>query len=824
MPRGLSAELPRLLVQWAGPRPVESWRRGNAAAKRFVVLSSCLGFALGLGGCSGDVLKTASQPVLHDVNDPALNANLAAHFPTAMDSRSGPSGTSQPLIFPGLDRAPPSAAPGSTATGSGAPARVASAVDGAVATGNGVEFNFDNADISAVAKTLLGDVLQANYIVDPRVQGNVTLASVGPIPRKNVLPVFESVLRMQNAAIVRDGNLVKIVPLPEASGSGNINVNSAQPGYGVSIVPLRYTSANTVSRVAESFLTRPGAIRADPSGNILLIQGTAAERQVALEMVANFDVEWMQNQSVGIYPLKATDPETMVKELERVFETADGGRGQGVIQFQPITRMNAVMAVAKSAKVLERATQWVARLDRLDSNATTVRTYRLKYGVSTQIAKVLNDLFLGKSAATNSAASQVAPGSNAGKSRLDSLDSNSSNGSSGQSSTGQPLTSGTTTGGSGSSNPISAAFESFADKGAADDDKNSKDGSGASGGTSSRGLFQNVRISADSSNNSIVIYSNQDDYRLIENAVRELDRPPLQVAIEATVAEVTLTDDLNYGVQYYLSSHDLGLGHDNGAVGQLSTVTPSTTSTTASGTTTSVVTAAATTAQSALLSSVGPGFNLLLGPDSNPRAIINALSTITNVKVLSSPSLVVLDNQPALLQVGDEVPITTSSATLLTTTSTVVNSINMVNTGVILKVLPHVHANGSVQLEIEQEISNVVNPSQQTLTPTISQRRVHSTVAVTSGQTVMLGGLISDSDSNTKSGIPGLNQVQYLGDLFGNTTKSKQRQEIVIFIKPQLIRNGVDARDVAEEFRRRLRAMHGWGDEAVPRPTVMYHK
>jgi general secretion pathway protein D len=820
MPRTLSAEIPQLFAQWAEARRVAPWTRGNTAVRRFVVLASFLGFALCLGGCSSDVLKTASQPTLHDVNDPVLNANLAARFPTPTDSRSGPAGTSQPLIFPGLDRLlPGSAAPASTASAPGAPARVASAVDGAVTTGSGVEFNFDNADISAVAKTLLGDVLQANYIVDPRVQGNVTLASVGPVPRKDVLPVFESVLRMQNAAIVHDGDLVKIVPLPEASGSGNISVNSAQPGYGVSIVPLHYTSATTVTRMAESFLTRPGAIRADPSGNILLVQGTTAERQAALEMVANFDVEWLKNQSVGLYPLKSTEPETMVKELERVFETGDGGRGQGVIQFQPITRMNAVMAVAKSAKVLESATQWIRRLDRLDANATTVRTYRLKYGISTQVAKVLNDLFLGRSTASNSPASQVAPGTTAGKSRLDSLDSGSSNGSGGQSGTSQPLTSGTTGGGSGSSNPISTAFEAFADKGAAGDDKNNKDDTGSVGGNSSRNVLQNVRITADATNNSVVIYSNQDDYHLIEAAVRELDRPPLQVAIEATVAEVTLTHDLDYGVQYYLTSHDVGLGHDNGSAALLNTAASSTTQDT-----TSAVTAAASAAQTALLSRVLPGFNLLLGPESDPRAIINALSTITSVKVLSSPSLVVLDNQPALLQVGDEVPVTTSSATLLNTTNTVVNSINMVNTGVILKVLPHVHPNGSIQLEIEQEISNVVDGDQQTLTPTISQRRVHSTVAVTSGQTVMLGGLISESNSNTKSGIPGLNQIKYLGDLFGNTSKNKQRQEIVIFIKPQLIRNGVDARDVAEEFRRRLRAMHGWGDEAVPRPTLIYHK
>jgi general secretion pathway protein D len=820
MPRNVCFELSRLFAGWTTPKRVASWTRIDSAAKRSLGLGLFLCLVLGLGACSNNALS-AAQPTLHDVNDPALNANLAARLPTPTDSRSASNRGGQPLIFPGLDSAPASASPGSSASpASGAQARVTSAVDGAVATGNGVEFNFDNADISAVAKTLLGDVLQSNYIVDPRVQGNVTLASVGPIARKDVLPVFESVLRMQNAAVIRDGNLVKIVPLPEAGGTGSISVDSVRPGYGVSIVPLHYVSATTVTRMAESFLARPGAIRADPSGNILLVQGTTAERQAALEMVANFDVEWLQNQSVGLYPLKSTEPDTMIKELERVFETRDGGRGQGVIQFQPITRMNAVMAVAKSAKVLQRATQWIDRLDRTDASAVTVRTYRLKYGISTQVAKVLNDLFLGKSNATNSAASQVAPGTNAGKSRLDSLDGGSSNGAGGQSGTGQPLTSGGTGGGMGSSNPIAAAFESFADKGAAaDDDKNNKNSAGGAGGNSSRGMFQNVRISADNSNNSVVIYSNQDDYRLIESAVRELDRPPLQVAIEATVAEVTLTNDLNYGVQYYLTSHDVGLGHDNGSAARLNAPTSSATSDA-----TSAVTAAASTAQTALLSRVLPGFNLLLGSEADPRAIINALSTITSVKVLSSPSLVVLDNQPALLQVGDEVPVTTSSATLLNTTNTVVNSINMVNTGVILKVLPHVHANGSVQLEIEQEISNVVNGDQQTLTPTISQRRVHSTVAVTSGQTVMLGGLISETDSNNKSGIPGLNQIKYLGDLFGNTTKSKQRQEIVIFIKPQLIRNGVDARDVAEEFRRRLRAMHGWGDEPVPRQTVIYHK
>jgi general secretion pathway protein D len=255
----------------------------------------------------------------------------------------------------------------------------------------------------------------------------------------------------------------------------------------------------------------------------------------------------------------------------------------------------------------------------------------------------------------------------------------------------------------------------------------------------------------------------------------------LQVAIDATVAEVTLTDDLQFGVQAFLSSN-------KGSIGLFG--------------------ASQVAAQSALLQNVSPGLNLLLGSQGNPKVILHALSNITDVKVLSSPSIVALDNQPALLEVGDEIPITTSSATLLSNSTTpVVNTIQMRNTGVILKVLPHVHANGSVQLEVDQEISSVVNPDQQTLTPTIAQRRVHSTVSVVSGQTVLLAGLISERDQKSQAGIPGIREIKFIGDLLGNTSHTKTRSEIIIFIKTKLIRSSVDASAITEEFRERLQSM-----------------
>src|SRR5215471_615117 len=766
------------------------WPVSHVVQGAIVVLPVCF-----LVGCSTSLQKQlgAYDDAPDHVSTTVRNADLSARFPTATDEQpdrqSGES--SKPLLFPGTEpESPPrSRDPGDLGV------RTASLEPVAI-KGDGVEINFENADVPTVAKALLGDVLHLNFVVDPKVQGTVTLGSVGPIPRKDLLPTFESVLRMQNAAIVRDGKFMKIVPIPDAAGHASVSAGAGEPGFGVSVVPLRYISATTVAKTAENMLARPGAIRVDQARNLLLIQGTVSEREAALDVVSTFDVEWLRNQSVGVYPLKSTSPETMIGELERVFENREGGPGNGVISFQPISRMNAVMVVAKNPNMLKQTTQWVERLDRSDTSGTTLRSYRLKFGNATQISKILSNIFVSNrsGAGSDTPTSPIAPGTTTAQSRLDSLKSGTQGSSA--SGTANGSTSGQSNGGSfGAASragaPISASFESFSNRKDSDTDAPGGGGDafgGGPGGNSSRGMFQNVRITADTVNNAIVVYANQEDHRIIERAVHDFDRPRLQVAIEATVAEVTLTNQLAYGVQYFLKSQDLKAGTDKGSIGLFN--------------------AAAQTAGQAALQQVAPGFNLLLGSQAQPRFILNALSTITHVKVLSSPSIVALDNQPALLQVGNEIPITTSSATILSNSNTpLVNTIEMRNTGVILKVLPHVNSNGTIELEVDQEISAVVNPDQQTLTPTISERRVHSTVSVTSGQTVLLGGLISENENNTKSGIPGLSEIKFLGDLLGNTDNTKTRSEIIIFIKPRVIRHSVDARAVTEEFRDKLHTM-----------------
>jgi general secretion pathway protein D len=374
-----------------------------------------------LVACSNPRLdKSIPEP---DAVDPARNADFSARFPFATNPQAGGSATSSHyVIVPGMDGQPPMAG----ARDAGGASAAGSAPAGAGTVADGIEINLDGADIQTAAKTLLGDTLHLNFVVDPRVQGTVTLASVGPVDRREVFSIFESVLRMSNAALVREGDIVKIVPAPEAAGSGVVSVGVGPPGFGVSVVPLHYASATAVAKLAENFLTRPGALRADQNENLVLIQGTTSERQAAVDVIAGLDAEWLRNQSVGLYPLKATQPETMIQELDRIFETKDGGAEQGVVQFQPISRLNAVMAVTKSARLLQRVTQWVERLDRADTSGESLRVYRLQNGDVRQVAKILNDLFVNRSGAGETPSSQLAPGATTAQSRLDSLNSSSS--------------------------------------------------------------------------------------------------------------------------------------------------------------------------------------------------------------------------------------------------------------------------------------------------------------------------------------------------------------------------------------------------------------
>jgi general secretion pathway protein D len=670
------------------------------------------------------------------------------------------------------------------------------------ASGNGYDLNFENTPVTTVAKVVLGDILNTGYAIDPRVQGTVTLVSVRPVAKSDIIFVLESALRLSGVVLIRDSGGYRLTPLGDAVGAGSVDSAPAspEPGYGVSVVPLQYVSAQTILKLMDSFATKPGSVRADATRNLLLIQGTGDERRTAVDTAMSFDVDWMRGQSVGIYPLSASAPESVIAELEKIMDSGDSGLSQGVVKFQPISRLNAILVVSRKPALLHTAATWIRRLDREDMTHNSVHVYRVKYGDARQIAKVLTEMFIGGSQASlDSADNQLAPGSGSSSTssvadRL-SLNANSPSSSSSTAQTGSAngglgsrMSSGTGTGGVfGSSQPANG---NPANGGALD---------ARSSGGNEQPLMQGVRITPDLVNNTLLIYADQANYQIIQSTLDQVDQPQLQVAIDATIAEVTLTNQLQYGVQAFLTSKNFGLHPDEGSIlNTQSTTAPTTTAAAGAGAVTN-----------AFLSRAFPGFNFLVGSEAQPSAILDALHTFTSVKVLSNPSLVVINNQTATLQVGDSVPISTGSATVLTTNNTVVNTIDYRNTGIILRVSPRVNANGNVRLDVEQEISNVLPGTAASLTPTLSERLVKSSISVAAGQTVLLAGLISEQQNGTRSGVPLLDEIQGLGDAFSNQSKTGTRTELIIFIRPQIIRNGSDAHNVAEELRSKLRGSVG---------------
>jgi general secretion pathway protein D len=638
--------------------------------------------------------------------------------------------------------------------------------------GKGYEINFENTPIETAAKAILGDIMGVGYTIDPRVKGTVSLSSGRAVPKKDLLFVLESALRMSNVALIHDAQGYRLIPAAEALAGGSAEwAREPSAGYGISVVPLQFVSAQTLIKLLDSYAAKPGTVRAESSRNLLVIQGSSADRRAAIQTVLSFDADWMLGQSVGIYPLSNSTPEPLIAELNRIIDSGQGGLTQDLVKLQPISRQNAVLVVTPKQELLKRVATWITRLDKSGGAGTDVRIYRMRYGDARQVAALLNDMFAGNnSSGLDSPTNELSPG--AGAVAINS----SPKAAPGSQQTTPPGTQQTST----PQSPFDARFNGQTRVAGPTILPNGSSNANNAASAAAAPLLPSVKIAADAVNNDLLIYANQESYSIIKRALDQIDRPQLQVAIEATIAEVTLNDDLQYGVQFFLKSSNVGAPTDTGSI--------------------------INTAAKATLNRILPGFNFLVGTEAQPQVIINALHGVTDVKILSNPSLVVVDNQVATLQVGDSIPVTTQSAqSVIAPGAPVVSNIDYRNTGIILKVVPRINANGNVLLRIAQEISSVVdNANSTSLTPTVSQRRVESSIAVANGQTVLLAGLISETQNRSRNGLPGLDRIPGVGELFSQNGVTGHRTELIIFIRPQIIRNGVDAYRVAADLREKI--------------------
>jgi general secretion pathway protein D len=590
--------------------------------------------------------------------------------------------------------------------------------------GNGFQLSFTDTAISAVVGSVLGEGLNVPYVVDPQVKGNMSLQATRPLSREETLAALEAALSVQGVAMVEVRGVWNIVPLKDAprrvSTLRLAGVSSV--GFGITIVPLQYVSATEMEKILQPFAPQGGILRVDNARNMLLLAGAGQELTTMLDVVNTFDVDWLAGMSFALYPLEYVDAPAIATELEQIFNGAGNPIG-GVVRIVPLARLNALMIVTAQSRYLDQVQNWIRRLDVAAATpGRRIYVYDIQNGKADELASSLSSILSIDLGTTTASADAATTGASAGATRA-----------------------------------AASAVRS----------SSSNDGSGTS----------EVKIVSNAENNSLLILATPSEYGVIEAALKRLDVVPIQVLIEASIAEVTLTDNLRYGLQWAYQS-------DRGPI-------------------------VLSESGSATPAQQFPGFSALYTGRADIRAVLNAIESLTQVRVVSSPKLMVVNNREAQLQIGDQVPVAVQSAVSTSGgTAPIVNTVQLRDTGVILRVTPRANRSGRVMLEVQQEVSDVVPTTTSGIdSPTIQQRKMSSIVSVADGETIALGGMIRESRSSGGSGLPYLRRIPLLGQLFGSTSKNTLRTELIVLLTPKVIRSQQESEETMEELREQFRRL-----------------
>jgi general secretion pathway protein D len=652
----------------------------------------------------------------------------------------------------------------------------AAGASGAVTDG-GASLNFADTDIREVVAQILGGILHANYTIDPAVHGTATLHTSVPISNDQLIPTLQVLLSQAGATLITSGPLYRIVP---AGGANPPGLASAPGEGGGQVIPLHYASAEELARVLQPFVTQGTKLAADAGSNAIVVSGDPQSRDALVGLIAAFDVDSLAGQSLALFPVDEGNAKDVATALQQALGGSASSGGQttsardGAARVIPMERINAVLVAAAEPRTIEEAQRVFAMMQQRRQN--TVRgwtVYYLQNGHSNDVAYVLQQAFTPDHVtATPTPTAQLKAGSG-------SASGSSSGGitSIGQGGAGSDGVGGIGGGSLGGLGTTGGGLGSTASSGTATSSANpllgGLDASGSSGSGASDA--NTMRIIPDDVNNSLLIYGTPQELDTVMATLRKIDIIPLQVRIDAVIAEVELNDALQYGTQFFFKSGGL-----NGTLASVFNATNS-----------------------------FAGY-FLAGSNASQVAL-SLLQAVSTVHVLSSPELMVLDNQPARLEVGDLVPYLTQQAqSTVTSTSDVINSVAYEQTGVILEVTPRVSSEGLVTLDISQEVSNVNTAASTTIStggissPTFTQRDVQSRVVVQDGQTIGLAGLIQDSVTKSNQGVPFLKDVPLIGSLFGQQSNSRTRNELLVLITPHVVHDQRDALALTQDLREQL--------------------
>ena len=727
--------------------------RNLTAVAVFVLLSSCAAMQKEQVSTS-----TAGSDAVGQDESVAAKVDASAELSTSAaklaESSTGESQRSEPIVYRGSDRQ----------------VRLPAVQEQVRFVGEDVSLNFEQAPLSEVMHAIMGDILQLDYIVDHPIKGQVTLRTRTPIPRNELLGVLESLLMANNALIIRGDDGRYLVTGSRAGSQlspGVSSPQSTQAGYSTIIVPLQYISASNMAEILKPVAPEKAFVRVDNNRNLLMLAGTREQLDGWLDMVTTFDVDLLKGMSVGLFPLENSDVEEVSAALSALLEGGekDNGPLSQLVRVVPVKRLNSILIVTPRSHYLDTLGTWIERLDSPPDSRFEKRlhVYPVQNTSASRLAELLNGIyasdFAGVKTLETSTGGRRGGGDTAGMVEEagvapgmspESLGSGS--GGAGGSSFGTPSSTGK--GGSISASRMVASM---------------------GGGASS---LEDVRVVADEDNNALMIYATGKQYDVIRRALEQLDIVATQVLIEASILEVTLTDELRYGLEWSFNNN---IGDDYEGLGVLANA--------ADGP-----------------APIVPGFSYAITNSvGDIKAVLNALSEESLLNVISSPSVMVLDNHTAYIHVGDQVP--TFDQQTETDGGRITQSVTYRDTGVKLNVTPSVNAGGLVTMDIEQSVTDVGPIDAATGQRAFNERNIMSRVAVRSNESVVLGGLIRENASNTESGVPILHQLPVVGPLFGSTAKEDRRTELLVIITPRALYNESELRQVSDEMRSQIRHM-----------------
>ena len=616
-----------------------------------------------------------------------------------------------------------------------------------VAADGEIVLNFEGESIQSVVHTILGEVLQETFVIGPGVSGEVTFSTSKPVSRDQLKPILELLLRWNGATLIWSDGRYNVLPVSDAirgSLSPLMSPASAARGYEVQAIPLRYISTAEMAKILEPYAREDAIVNADQFRNMMFLAGTPEELQNYRRTIEIFDVDWLEGMSVGIYPLRTVEVSAIITELQGIFGSEGDTPLAGMFRFIPLERLSSVMVITYQKEYLFKAEEWINILDRGAAGAgKQLYVYRVKNLEAPALAGYLTEVF-GGTASGGQARSQrgsLAPGL-------------------------EPV-------------QIGSVADFNANRLGSGSSTATSDG-GESGGSVLSVGQGDIRITSVTETNSLLIQATQSQYNSILAAIERIDIEPLQVLIESQVLDVELNEALQFGVNWFLTNNpDLipeGTGNPFGRY----------------------------------IDSVAfGGANNLFATISRPfgdgpafvKATISALDEVTDVRSLAAPSLLVRNNATATITVGTQVPVQSSS--ISTGNDNVVSSAQYVSTGITLTVTPRINPGGLVYMDISQDVSRpgARDPDISTSgNPPISNKTVSSQVAVQSGETIFLGGLISESTDLGRTGVPYLNRIPLIGPLFGSRTKSNTRSETLVMITPTVVETTVDLQNVSEEM------------------------